>query len=327
MLIIWWFGRGLNWAEVKQTVWQADWRLLAAAIGVSCLFYALSASRCRALLEPFARMRWLDVFIATIIGIVAMFIAGRAGDGVRALMITSRDRRVRPSASLVTVVLERLCDIGIVITLFGLNLLWLSPPAGREDTFAYVRVVGALLLLGALSGAACLWLFQRKSDAILRWLGLRGENWSGPLAYSRRLLIRVLEQLAKSLQVFVDLRELAVVLGWTVLLWYVNSVTILLVLQAFGLPLGLSASVFVMGWTLVGSLLPTPGGAAGAYHAATAAGLIVLGSDRDQAAAVAIVLHLVGYTPAILLALYFVVRGDIKLGAIGVNAPPKPGLN
>jgi uncharacterized protein (TIRG00374 family) len=316
LLIIWWFGRGVNWAEVKQTVLQADWRLLAAAIGVSCLVYALSASRCRALLEPFARMRWLDVFIATIIGIVAMFIAGRAGDGVRALMITSRDRRVRPSGSLVTVILERLCDIGIVITLFGLNLLWLTPPAGRENTFAHFRIVGALLLLGTLFGVAMLWLFQRKADASLRWLSARGENWPRPLAYVRRLTIRVLEQLAKSLRVFVDLRELSVVVGWTVLLWCVNSVTIWLVIQAFGLPFGLSASVFVMGWTLVGSLVPTPGGAAGAYHAVTAAGLIVLGADRDQAAAVAIVLHLVGYTPALLFALYFVMRGDVSLGRL-----------
>lgn len=316
VLLVWWFGRGLNWAEVKQTVWQADWRLLTAALGVSCLVYALSASRCRALLAPFARMRWLDVFIATIIGIVAMFIAGRAGDGVRALMITSRDRRVRPSASLVTVVLERLCDIGIVITLFGLNLLWLTPPAGREDTFAHVRVVGALLLLGTLSGVACLWLFQRKADAILRWLGPRGTNGPRPLAYARRLIIRVLEQLAKSLRVFVDLRELAVVVGWTALLWSVNSVTIWLVLKAFGLSFGFTASVFVMGWTLVGSLVPTPGGAAGAYHAATAAALVVLGSDRDQAAAVAIVLHLIGYTPALVFALYFVMKGDVSLGRL-----------
>ncbi|HEV2829283.1 MAG TPA: lysylphosphatidylglycerol synthase transmembrane domain-containing protein [Pyrinomonadaceae bacterium] len=316
VLIIWWFGRGLNWAEVKQTVWQSDWRLLTAAIGVSCLVYALSASRCRALLEPFASARWLDVFIATIIGIVAMFIAGRAGDGVRALMITSRDRRVPPSASLVTVVLERLCDIGIVITLFGLNLLWLSPPAGREDTFAHLRVVGAVLLLGILSGVACLWLFQRKADAILPWLGRRGKYWTGPVVYARRLIIRVFEQLAKSLRVFVDLRELAIVVGWTVLLWCVNAVTIWLVLKAFGLTFGFSHSVFVMGWTLVGSLLPTPGGAAGAYHAATAAALVVLGADRDQAAAVAIVLHLVGYTPALLFAFYFIMKGDVSLGRL-----------
>jgi uncharacterized membrane protein YbhN (UPF0104 family) len=118
------------------------------------------------------------------------------------------------------------------------------------------------------------------------------------------------------LRVFVDLRELAVVVGGTVLLWCVNAVTIWLVLKAFGLTFGFSASVFVMGWTLVGSLVPTPGGAAGAYHAATAAALVVLGSDRDQAAAVAIVLHLVGYTPALVFALYFVMKGDVSLGRL-----------
>lgn len=302
--------------EVKQAVWQADWRLLIAAIGGSCLIYMLSASRLRSLLAPFAETRWLDVFIATIIGIVAMFIAGRAGEGVRALMITSRDRRVPPSASLITVVLERLCDIGLVIVLFALNLLWLNPPAGHEDTFANVRVVGVVLLFSALFGAGCLWLFKQRAQSVIEWVGQRGEQWLGPLNRARLIATRVLEQLAKSLEVFVDLRELAVVVSWTVLLWCAQCLTIWLVLRAFGLTFGFSASVFVVGWTLVGSLVPTPGGAAGAYHAATAAALVVLGSDRDHAAAVAIVLHLVGYTPALVFALYFVMKGDVSLGRL-----------
>ncbi|MEJ7700274.1 MAG: hypothetical protein WKF71_11600 [Pyrinomonadaceae bacterium] len=34
-----------------------------------------------------------------------------------------------------------------------------------------------------------------------------------------------------------------------------------------------------MGWAAIGSVVPTPGGAAGAFHAATAGGLIFLGVD------------------------------------------------
>ena len=67
-----------------------------------------------------------------------------------------------------------------------------------------------------------------------------------------------------------------------------------------------------MGWSLVGSLVPTPGGAAGAFHAATAAGLIFLGAAREQAAAVSIILHLVVFAPAVLFGLYYLLRGDIR---------------
>ncbi|HVQ36215.1 MAG TPA: lysylphosphatidylglycerol synthase domain-containing protein, partial [Pyrinomonadaceae bacterium] len=90
----------------------------------------------------------------------------------------------------------------------------------------------------------------------------------------------------------------------------------LLVLRAFGLPFGLSETIFVMGWALVGSLVPTPGGAAGAFHAATAAALIFLGVNREKAAAASIVMHLVDFGPALIIGLYYLIRGDISLARL-----------
>jgi len=64
---------------------------------------------------------------------------------------------------------------------------------------------------------------------------------------------------------------------------------------------------------MVGSVVPTPGGGAGAFHAATGAALVVLGAQREQAAAVAIVLHLVDFAPAAIFGLYYFLRGEINL--------------
>jgi uncharacterized membrane protein YbhN (UPF0104 family) len=90
----------------------------------------------------------------------------------------------------------------------------------------------------------------------------------------------------------------------------------MLVLRAFGLPFGITETVFVMGWSLVGSLVPTPGGAAGAFHAATAAALIFLGVARETAAAVSIVMHLINFGPAVIFALFYILRGDISLSRL-----------
>jgi uncharacterized membrane protein YbhN (UPF0104 family) len=84
------------------------------------------------------------------------------------------------------------------------------------------------------------------------------------------------------------------------------------VILAFGLPFGLKETIFVMGWSLVGSLVPTPGGAAGAFHAATAAGLIFLNRPPNEAAAVSILLHLVAFAPAVVWGLYYFLRGDVS---------------
>jgi uncharacterized membrane protein YbhN (UPF0104 family) len=131
-----------------------------------------------------------------------------------------------------------------------------------------------------------------------------------------RAVVSILEQLASALRVLVDSRELAVTVGWSAMVWLSIALANLLVLRAFGLPFGMTATIFVLGWSLVGSLVPTPGGAAGAFHAATAAGLIFLGVQRDTAAAVSIVLHLVDFGPAFVFGLYYIVRGDINLSRL-----------
>jgi hypothetical protein len=89
-----------------------------------------------------------------------------------------------------------------------------------------------------------------------------------------------------------------------------------LVLLAFGLPFGFKETIFVLGWGIVGSLVPTPGGAAGAFHAVTAAGMMFLGVAREQAAAASIVIHLVDFAPALLFGLYYVLRGDVTISRV-----------
>jgi uncharacterized membrane protein YbhN (UPF0104 family) len=128
--------------------------------------------------------------------------------------------------------------------------------------------------------------------------------------------VSILEQLASALRVLVDARELAVTVGWSALVWLGITLANLLVLRAFGLPFGITETIFVLGWSLVGSLVPTPGGAAGAFHAATAAGLIFLGVPRDTAAAISIVLHVVDFGPALIFGIYYIIRGDINLSRL-----------
>jgi len=101
------------------------------------------------------------------------------------------------------------------------------------------------------------------------------------------------------------------------LLWFAIVAANLLVMRAFHLNVGFPEAIFVLGWALVGSLVPTPGGAAGAFHAATATGLLFLGvKNRETAAALAIVMHLVDFGPALLFGLFYVIRGDLSVSKL-----------
>lgn len=317
VLILWWFGRNLNWEEVGRSVRSADWRLLALGVVAVSSTYLLRAYRWRTLLAPLTEARLRPLFAATTIGFGAVFVFGRAGEVVRPVVLPLYDRRVKPTASFVTIMVERLCDVVAVVVLFALNLLWFPAPAGREAQLAGVRTAGLLLLIIALVGVAALVWFERRSKRAIHWLDVRLKRWRFVPNRLAHAMTHLLEQLAGALRILANPRELAITICWTAVIWLVNILSNWFVILAFGLPFGLKETIFVMGWSLVGSLVPTPGGAAGAYHAATAAGLIFLYQEQNlaavnEAAAVSIFLHLVAFSPALLWGLYYFLRGDVS---------------
>jgi uncharacterized protein (TIRG00374 family) len=322
-LILWWFGRGLNWTEVRHSLGQADWRLLAASIGFVCVTYLLRAYRWGALLSPLTKTSLRELFISTTVGFGAVFIFGRAGEVVRPVVLPLRDRRVKPAASFVTIMIERLCDTVAVVVLFALNLIWLHPPANQTSAFAHVREIGLALLLVTLLGVLGLVWFERRSRRAIHWLDVRLKRWRFVPERLAHAITHTLEQLAKALLILADARELAVTAAWTSAVWVTIVAADLLVLRAFHLPVGVMETIFVMGFAIVGSLVPTPGGAAGAFHAATAAGLVFLGVSRDRAAAVSIVIHLVDFAPAVLFGLFYVLRGQISISRLRELTSPE----
>ncbi len=312
-LLLWWFGRSLDWQRVDEAVRQSNPYPLAAAFVLICTTYLIRACRWRALLAPLTPASLRELFLATTVGFGAVFLLGRAGEVVRPIVLPLRDKRVKLGASFITIIVERICDLSFVIMLFAINLLWFQPAANREAEFAHVRTAGFGLLIAAIVGLASLMVFKRHSDSFIGWIAARFERWRLMPKRIGQIVVRMLEQLAEALSVFTNKRELLVTIGWTAVLWLVNSLTVWLVLRAFGLPFGVRETLFVLGWALVGSLVPTPGGSAGAYHAATAASLVSLNVAREQAAAISIIAHLIAFAPATLFSLYYFLRGDINI--------------
>lgn len=302
--------------EVRLAVSRSNGYLLALAVLVISLAYLFRAYRWGALLAPLGPASLKHLFAATTVGFSAVFLIGRAGEVVRPVVLPMRDPRVRPSAAFVTILVERIYDMMAVVLLFAVNLLWLKPPNNSALEFSRVRIAGIFLLIAGGVGVVCLTWFRRRSKRAIGWLQTLLNHWSFIPTRLARAVISLLEQLARSLRVLVDARELAVTIGWTAMVWAGIILANLLVLRAFGLTFGITQTVFVLGWSLVGSLVPTPGGAAGAFHAATAAALIFLGVAHETAAAISIVIHLVDFGPALIFGLFYFIRGDINFSRL-----------
>ncbi len=316
VFILWFFGRNLNWEEVSASLQKANKLQLLLATLIICFGYLLRAMRWRTLLSPITKTSIRELFATTTVGFAAVFLIGRAGEIVRPMWLPMRDKRVRPSAALVTLGVERICDLAALVGIFSLNLIWVNAPAGRENDFFYVRWAGILMLCGVLAGIACLFIFHKFAAPIISRIEKFLTGIKFLPARLRKVIVSVLNQLAKSLNIFRDIKEVLAVILWTMALWLSIAVPTWLVINAFGLDFGFSQSLFVMGWAAIGSVVPTPGGAAGAFHAATAGGLIFLGVNQDQAAAVSIAMHLVYFAPAVFFGAYYFLRGDLSISGL-----------
>lgn len=314
VLILWYFGKDLDWQQVRQSLGQANPYYLAAAVLIICFGYLLRAIRWKVLLEPITPSSLKELFATTTVGFAAIFLIGRAGEIVRPMWLPMRDKRVRPSAALVTLGLERIFDLAALVCFFAVNLLWFTPPAGREEEFANITVVGYLMLAGVFAGFAALIVYQRIAPRVMRWAERMTDRRFIP-ARIRRIILSLLKQLSAALAILRDWKETASVIFWTITLWLAIAFPTWLVLLAFGLPVSFSDSLFIMGFAVVSSVVPTPGGAAGAFHTATAASLIFLLQDikYEDAAAVSIAMHLVYFAPAIVFGLYYFAHGDISI--------------
>src|SRR5688572_9252957 len=314
IFIFWFFGRNLDLQVVRESLQQANPWFLGVASLIICVGYLLRAVRWQVLLEPITPSSLKELFATTTVGFAAIFLIGRAGEIIRGMWLPLRDPRVRPSASLVTLGLERIFDLAALSCFFAVNLLWFSPPAGREDEFDKVKVVGIAMLAAVAMGFAALFVYQRISPRVIKWFARVTDRQRFPKRI-RKILLSVLKQLASALSILRDWREALLVSFWSFALWLSIAIPTWLVLLAFDLQVTFSDSIFIMGFAVVSSVVPTPGGAAGAFHTATAASLLFLRQDMrtEDAAAVAIAMHLVYFAPALIFGLYYFAHGDISI--------------
>jgi uncharacterized protein (TIRG00374 family) len=313
--IVWWFGRGLDWAQVKSALLASDWRLILLGALVVLAGYLWRAFRWRAFLAPLTKASLREIWIATCVGYAAVLTLGRAGEVVRPLVLPMRDRRVRPAASFVTVMIERVYDSITVLLLFAVNLVLFTPVSSASE-FARARQIGFALVGVLFVFVALLIAFRWRSQQVIGWFDRKIRPDTRVLGRLKHAIINLLQQLATALGVLTRGRELATTIGWSLALWGSVAAGNLLVFRAFGLPFGVSEALFVLGWSMIGSVIPTPGGAAGAFHAVTGGALILLGVPAEKAAAVAIVIHLVDFLPAALFGLFYFLRGDVTLARL-----------
>ncbi|MEQ1606634.1 MAG: lysylphosphatidylglycerol synthase transmembrane domain-containing protein [Pyrinomonadaceae bacterium] len=312
VFLLWFFARNLDWREVGSILRTANpfW-LCLAFVGI-CLGYFLRAVRWQVLLAPITPASLRELFATTTVGFSAVFLVGRAGEIVRPMWLPMRDRRVRPSAAVVTIFVERVFDLASLISFFSISLIWFRPPLGREADFASIEWAGNLMLACVVAGIVGLLIYHWYSHVFIGWMSRLTDHKFVPKRL-REMIMSLMEQLATALNILKSPKEIFLASFWTLALWLSIALPTWFVILAFDLKMGFVDSIFVMGVASLSSLIPTPGGAAGAFHGATANSLMLLSVEREQAFAVSIIMHLIYFVPAVFFGLYYLFHGDISI--------------
>jgi glycosyltransferase 2 family protein len=313
--LAYWFIARTDWSVVGEKMRHVNgWTLLLSLILINLTMLA-RGFRWQVLLAPIAPVSVRNAFAATAIGFGAIFVIGRAGEMARPIALSLRER-LRPSATLATILIERIFDTAAVVGLFSVNLLFFQMPqqtADAQQTMARLRTLGALLSLGVIVGIGVLILLRLRSEPLLQWLEARTSNLPQKVM---RPLLNLLRSLAEGLSVLTGLRSLLLAVFYSVCVWALVTTATWLVAYSFGLHLPITYAVFVLGFGLVGSIVPTPGGGAGAFHVAAQAGFEFLGVEKNLAAAIAVVYHLIAFGAPFILGLYYLIRDDISVQQI-----------
>ena len=318
-LFVYWFVHKLNWSEVWTEVRKANWAQLGLALSLLIGTYFVRILRWRTLLEPMARPSLGALFQATMLGFTALFLVGRAAEMIVRPAALSVRERVHPSASYATVMIERVFDMVMVVVFFAVNLIFFEYIARDADAmrlFGWIKVTGALLLLVAAAGIYGLSAFRRRRAGALAYLERKLHRLPRQVEAA---LMSLLRHISEGLAVLHNARGLTITVSYTVLLWLMVAVAHLLVVRAFGIPyadIPFTGAVFVMGLSMLGSVVPTPGGATGPFHKATAAALAFLGVEQNKAASIAIILHFVIFAPAVVFGMYYLAKEGLSLARL-----------
>ncbi len=311
----WWFVSGLDWDSVGSNLRSARiWPLVTAAILINLAILARSL-RWQAFLNPIRKVGLESLFAATSIGFGSLFVIGRAGEIVRPAVLSLRER-LRPSATIATILIERIYDTTTVVSLFAVNLIFFDfsdTALDNQSSIRSMRLLGLTLFAGIVTGLIILIVLRLRSEQVIDWIERAATRLPRALVGP---LVNLVRHLSDGLSVLLNLRELLVTILHTIMVWGLISSATWMTLYAFGLTFSAGEIIFVLGMGLVGSVVPTPGGSAGAFHVAAAKGFEILGLETNLAASIAIIYHLIAFGPPFLMALFFLIRDEISLHQI-----------
>jgi uncharacterized protein (TIRG00374 family) len=303
----------VDFQEVGRSLAGADLRMLIAAALVALFAYWLRSLRWQFILRPVGRVRHSSVLLTTAVGYAALsLLPARMGDLIRPLLLARREK-ISASASLASILTERVFDLWSVVLFFLVFIIW--PPQmsnlGEQAQHSLEvlslsgYIVGAGLLIGTLVLLGLFRYQERFVELLTRPVGWIRSSWKQPAA-------NFFNHFLDGLRVLQRPRDLVITTVASIFMWYVICWQVRFTLLAFDVDLPLRAAYLIVTMAVIGLAVPTPGGVGG-FHKATQVGMtLFFGIGLNEATGIAIAYHAICFVPITII-------GLLCLPLLGVN--------
>jgi uncharacterized protein (TIRG00374 family) len=297
--------RGLDLAAFWQILRQANYWWLALAVPVYFVGVWLRTIRWRTMLLHLRPIPPARLFPTVVIGYMGNNVyPARMGEVLRSYVLR-RNEGVPMTASLATVVLERLFD-GLVMLLFIFATLPFAPlPQAFSGVLAAVSVIFvvalALFMAVAARPAQLSKLYAVAVDQLMpaRW---------------RPNLHGLFDRFIVGLQSLRSPRQLFAIALTSLVIWVIETLTYYIVMRAFPFSVPFAVLMLMAAVVNLFTTIPSTPGYVGTFHAPGIAVLMQFGVAQAIATGFTVVLHITLWLPITLLGAFFMLRESIGWG-------------
>src|SRR5258708_7412475 len=247
--------------KLLRAVRHANPLLLILSILAIYACYALRALRWKVFQQNLGPSRFGTIYAMTLAGFAAVFFLGRAGEPVRPLLL-SRKEKLPIADQFGIYALERLFDLASAAIIAAIALLLfqsyghVGETAGKLETAA--RTAGSLLFAGVIGAIVFLVYLRLHGSALLE---RRLQGWVGAHGW-RAKIAGIFLGFARGVQAIRTWSDLALSGFYSAAHWFLVLLVYLWVSHSFGgslTSLSLGDAMLVMALTLVGSAVQLPG--------------------------------------------------------------------
>jgi hypothetical protein len=310
IVFIWLALRGLHLEDFWDAVKQANYIWLLPGIAVYFVGVWVRAWRWHYLLGPIKKIPTKTMFPITTIGYMGNNIyPARAGEVLRAVILKRREG-VSVSASLATIIVERIFDGVVMLAFVFVNLSELAKLTGASGFVGNIQQV-ALIGTGVFLGALAVFLLAAMFPQVTAKFGLRLIERFAP----KRLQTKITGIMHKFLDGLASLRSpfnVLMVFFTSVIIWLLETGKYWFVMQAFDFDVSFFALMLMNGIVNLATTIPSAPGYIGTFDAPGIAVLTAYGVEHSVAAGYTLVLHVALWLPITLLGAYYLAHEGIK---------------